>query len=161
MDQLKDIDMSNKKLASFDVKSLFTNVPVEGALDALSEVVDILDERTLPLPKSQYLSLISLCMRFNAFSFNGEEFAQVSGLAMGSPLSPVAACFYMERLEQTNFRHIMGPECTWMRYVDDVLVVAPDDVNLDVKLQDLNTVDSKFSLLLRKKSMENYLSWTQ
>ena len=151
MDQLKDIDMSNKKLASFDVKSLFTNVPVEGALDALSEVVDILDERTLPLPKSQYLSLISLCMRFNAFSFNGEEFAQVSGLAMGSPLSPVAACFYMERLEQTNFRHIMGPECTWMRYVDDVLVVAPDDVNLDVKLQDLNTVDSKIQFTLEKE----------
>ena len=103
IDQLKNIDMKNKKLASFDVKSLFTNVPVEGALEAIKQVIDLLDERTLPLPKSQYLDLISLCMHFNAFSFNGEEYAQLSGLAMGSPLSPVAACFYMERLEQNKF----------------------------------------------------------
>ena len=62
---------------------------------------------------------------------------------------------FIERLEQTNFRHIMGPECldalTWMRYVDDVLVIAPDDVNLDVKLQDLNTVDSKIQFILEKE----------
>ena len=38
-----------------------------------------------------------------------------------------------------------------MRYVDDVLVVAPDDVNLDVKLQDLNTVDSKIQFTLEKE----------
>ena len=80
-------------------------------------------------------------MHFNAFSFNGEEFAQLSGLAMGSPLSPVAACFYMERLEQDKFRHIMGPGCTWIRYVDDVLVVVPENANLEDKLLALNAVD--------------------
>ena len=31
IEQLKNIDMRGKKLASFDVKSLFTNVPVDGA----------------------------------------------------------------------------------------------------------------------------------
>ena len=62
--------MSNKKLASFDVKSLFTNVPVEGALEAITEIVNMLDERTLPMPKAHYLNLISICMHFNAFSFN-------------------------------------------------------------------------------------------
>ena len=39
IDQLKNIDMSGKKLASFDVKSLFTNVPVEGALEALQKLL--------------------------------------------------------------------------------------------------------------------------
>ena len=105
--QLKEIDMSNKKLASFDVKSLFTNIPIVGALEAISKAVDLLDERTLPMPKSQYLELISLCMHFNAFSFNGQEYAQVSGLAMGSPLSPVAACFYMEHLEEKKKSKIL------------------------------------------------------
>ena len=99
IDFLENIDITNKKLASFDVKSLFTNVPVEGALEAITDVANILDERLLPLPKTQYLSIISLCMHFNAFSFNG-QYSQHSGLAMGSPLSPVAACFYMEKLEE-------------------------------------------------------------
>ena len=32
---LKNVDMSGKKLSRFDVKSLFTNVPVDGALEAI------------------------------------------------------------------------------------------------------------------------------
>ena len=40
MDQLKYINMSEKKLVSFDVKFLFTYAPVEGALEAIHEVVD-------------------------------------------------------------------------------------------------------------------------
>ena len=57
----------------------------------------------------------------------------------------------MERLEETKFRHIMGPECTWVRYVDDVLLVAPDDVDLDDKLEDLNSVDPKIQFTLEKE----------
>ena len=152
MDLLKDIDMSGKQLASFDVKSLFTNVPVEGALEAIREVVDLVDERTLPVPKLQYLELISLCMHFNAFSFKGQEYAQISGLAMGSPLSPVAACFYLERLEEKKFKDIMGPTCTWIRYIDDVLIVTQDDVNLDDKLNALNAVDQKIQFTVEKES---------
>ena len=152
MDQLKHINMSEKKLVSFDVKSLFTNVPVEGALEAIHEVVDLLDQRTLPLPKSQYLELISLCMHFNAFSFNGQEYAQINGLAMGSPLSPVAACFYMERLEKEKYQRIMGPECTWIRYVDDVLAVVPENDDLDRKILALNEVDQKIQFTVEKES---------
>ena len=38
MQRLKEVDdVSNKKLASFDVTALFTNVPVEGALDAIKK----------------------------------------------------------------------------------------------------------------------------
>ena len=151
-EELRNIDMSNKKLASFDVKSLFTNVPVEGALNAINEAIDIIDERTLPLPKAQYLDLISLRMHFNAFSFNGQEFAQLSGLAMGSPLSPVAACFYMERLEEEKFKGIMGDGCTWLRYVDDGLVVVPADVNLDEKLRILKEVEQKIQFTVEKEN---------
>ena len=64
-------------------------------------------------------------MNFGGFVFDGEEFQQHSGLAMGSPLSPVAACLYMERLEQDHFKRIMGTETFWARYIDDVIIVAP------------------------------------
>ena len=113
------------KLASFDVKSLFTNVPVNDALDAIEKVVKSIADEDLPLPKEDYLKLVELCMNFGCFSFNKEEYVQHSGLAMGSPLSPVAACLFMEILEETHFLKIIGSDSIWLRYVDDVLIVVP------------------------------------
>ena len=38
MNKIRDMDLSDKCLASFDVKSLFTNVSVDGALEAIKFV---------------------------------------------------------------------------------------------------------------------------
>ena len=141
MDRLKDINFSDKKVASLDVKSLFTNVSVQGAMHAINTVVKFIDERQLPLPRNDYLELIDLCLKFNVFMFEEQEYAQQYGLAMGSPLSPAAACLFMELLEQEQFKNIMGPETTWLRYVDDVLIVAPRGMDVERRLQSLNDVE--------------------
>ena len=85
------------------------------------------------------------------FKFNSDEYRQHSGLAMGSPLSPVAACLYMEWLEKEHFQSIMGTDITWVRYIDDVLVVVPNDTNLNEKLERLNSVDAKIQFTLEKE----------
>ena len=69
MEKLEDVDFSDKCLASFDVKSLFTNVPVEGALKAIKTVVDNMTPDQLPLPKADYLKLITMCMNFRWLCF--------------------------------------------------------------------------------------------
>ena len=43
IERLQDTDLTDKCLASFDVKSLFTNVPVDGALKVIKSVVDNID----------------------------------------------------------------------------------------------------------------------
>ena len=141
--RLREIDVANKKLASFDVVALFTNVPVEGALSAIKKVVNVMDDATLPLPKARYLEMIKICMEFGCFSFNGVEYVQHSGLAMGSPLSPVGACLYMEDLEQSEFLEIIGTDSLWLRYVDDVLAVVPKDLDIEQTLTSLNAVNPK------------------
>ena len=151
MERIKDVDFSDKCLASFDVKSLFTNVSVEGALKAIQIVIGSLDPDQLPLPKDDYSKLLALCMNFGGFIFNSEEYCQHSGLAMGSPLSPVAACLYMEWLEKQHYQEIMGENVIWVRYVDDVLVVVPSDTNLETKLHELNSIDSKIQFTLEKE----------
>ena len=65
---------------------------------------------------------------------------------MGSPLSPVGACLYMEMKETDHFEKIMGHETTWMRYVDDIIVIMPYDTDLGVKLAELNQVDPVIQL---------------
>ena len=103
------------KLANFDVKSSFTNLPVNDALDVIEEVVKSIAGEDLPLPKEDYLKLVELSMNFDCFSFNKEEYVQHSGLAMGSPLNPVAACLFMEILEETHFLKIIGSDSIWLR----------------------------------------------
>ena len=152
MTKLKDVDFSDKRLASFDVKSLFTNVPVEGALKAIKSVIEKMSADELPLPKEDYVKLITLCMNFGGFTFDSVEYFQHSGLAMGSPLSPVAACLYMEWLEKHHYQGIMGKDVIWARYVDDVLVVVPKSMNLSEKLDELNSVDTKIQFTLEKES---------
>ena len=88
-------------------------------------------------------------MQFNSFKFEDEEYFQHSGFAMGSPLSPVAVCLYLEMLEERHFLNIMGQETVWLRYVDDVIIVCPEEMKLEEKLQSLNNVDAQIHLTVK------------
>ena len=149
--RIKELDVQGMGMASFDVKSLFTNVSVSGALEAARRVVDLLDVDALPIPKRDFMKLVSLCLNFGFFTFNGEEFKQVSGLAMGSPLSAVLACLYMETLEEDHFKQILGEGSVWLRYVDDVLVFVPDDTDLDRVLNRLNSVEQSIQFTIERE----------
>ena len=94
---------------------------------------------------------ILLCVRFGVFTFNGEEYVQHKGLAMGSPLSAVLASLYMETLEADHYIRIMGRNCTWYRYVDDVLVVVPNKTNIENKLRMLNNVQSDIQFTVEEE----------
>ena len=78
---------SDESLVSFDVTSLFTNVPIEEAVgvirDKLREV-----ERT-PLSPDRVAEQLSLCLNSTYFSFGGEFYEQRQGAAMGCPVSAV------------------------------------------------------------------------
>ena len=46
----------------------------------------------------------------------------------------------------------MGPGTLWMRYIDDVLIVIPRDMNLEDKVQNLNAVDAKIQFTVEKET---------
>ena len=148
LERLKEINAENKMLASFDVKALFTNVTVDGAMKAIEKAVNAMTEDSFPVPKEDFLKLIRLCLAYGSFTFNDVEYEQHQGLAMGSPLSPVAAGLYMELLEDDHYQEIIGTGSVWMRYVDDVIVVTPDDIDLDKKLDRLNEVDANIQFTI-------------
>ena len=72
-------------LVSFDVASLVTKIP-------LDEVVHVIKIATDPETKK----LAEICLRSTFFSVQDHYYAQISGVAMGSPLSPIVANLYME-----------------------------------------------------------------
>lgn len=73
-------------LVSFDVVSLFTNVPVGETLDII---------RNKHKPPRHIVELSEHCLKNTYFTFNGTKYRQVKGAPMGSPLSPVVANIFM------------------------------------------------------------------
>ena len=70
---------------------------------------------------------------------------------MGSPLSAVLACLFMETLERDHYRDIIGRHSTWLRYVDDVLVIVPRRSCLHHTLTRLNSVHEKIQFTVEEE----------
>ena len=108
-------------MVSFDVVSLFTNVP----LDKVLEFIRLKTEENVynfSLEVGKICELIKLCVRDTYFTFNGVHYCQTYGVAMGSSLSPILANLYMEYFETSLLPniHIEGLKITYYkRYVDD------------------------------------------
>ena len=75
----------NHQLISFDVVSLFTNVPVDATIDIIIRRIYEFKEIVTRITKNEMRELILLCTKNIHFTFNGETFTQVGGVAMGSP----------------------------------------------------------------------------
>ena len=152
INRIKDINLNGKIMMSFDVKSLFTNVPIEGALRATERTISSISDEDLPINKNDFMELVSMCVRYNCFIFENQEYAQHHGLAMGSPLSAVMASLYMESLEKDFFARIMGRGSHWYRYVDDVLVIMPSNANVNNKLRRLNMVNENIQFTIEEEA---------
>ena len=89
-------------MVSFDVESLFTNVPIEGAVQAALRKLEsdpTLTDRTTLKP-AQIADLLDFVLRSTYFQYNGSIYEQREGAAIGSPVSAVIANLYMETFEE-------------------------------------------------------------
>ena len=107
------------KMISFDVVSLFTNVPVKETIDIILRKV--YDEKLVKtkIKRENMRELLMLCTTEVPFTFNNEMYMQVDGVMMGSPLGPLFANIFMCELENRLIPTLNGKICNWVRYVDD------------------------------------------
>ena len=131
--------MTHVRMISFDVTSLFTNVPLDDVLDFIRrKCQDKCIE--LPIPVDAFLDLIKLCVSNNYFSFNYKFYLQTFGVAMGSALSPVLANIYMEFFESELLPTLPTQPLLWIRYVDDIFAIWSSEDDVDSFLRDLNAL---------------------
>ena len=86
------------KLVSFDVKSLFTSIPLQLALDCTENAIKN-STVELPLPTDDIMDLLNLCLTSTYFQYNGKHYKQLHGTVMGSPVSVVVAEIVMQNIE--------------------------------------------------------------
>lgn len=111
-------------LVSFDVVSLFTNIPKLLVVhDVIENWKDIQHHTDIDL--SHFLELIEFCLDNSYFSFRGKFYLQTFGTAMGSPISPILADVVMETLLLNILRLLDFEVPVLYKYVDDLLIALP------------------------------------
>lgn len=107
------------KMVSFDVKSLYTNVPLDHTINIILDKVYNEGLINTKLKRNELHQLLNLCTKELHFSFGDEIYQQTDGVAMGSPLGPVIANIFMVELEKNLVQGLSDKMKIWYRYVDD------------------------------------------
>jgi len=96
IDAIKTVQIPDDyTLVSFDVKSLFTSIPLQLALQCTETAIPQTTVK-LPLPTEHIMDLLNLCLTSTYFQYNGKHYEQLHGTAMGSPVSVVVAEIVMQ-----------------------------------------------------------------
>ena len=128
----------NGIIASLDVESLFTNVPVDATIEIIiHNAYNHPSIRPPKIPKLLLKQLLELCTKEAPFKCpEGKIYVQIEGVAMGSPLGPMFANYYMGEVEQRVFSNKENVPSIYARYVDDIFVQVDSEEQL-VELKQL------------------------
>ena len=94
MSQFKNANLSKKILVSYDVTSVFTNIPLQETIDIAINLI-FNHNPNLNITKKKLKKLFLFATSQTHFIFNSKFYKQIDGVAMGSPLAPVLANIFM------------------------------------------------------------------
>ena len=125
---------------SFDIKSLFTNVPLKEVIDDIKRTLYptaalpsvFVDRRTEEEQKKKkykkltgtvFKHMLEACSE-SIFLYGNNVYRQTDGVAMGSPLAPILAEWFVSKVERNIFKkEISFKPLFYKRYVDDIFAV--------------------------------------
>ena len=122
MNVLKDLNVLIF-IFTMDVKSLYTVIPHH---DGLKVLIFFLDKRPVQEQSTSVLvRLAELVLTLNNFSFDGEHYQQISGVAMGTKMGPKYANLFVGFVEKEIFEQYTDPTPDYLgRYIDDCVGTA-------------------------------------
>ncbi|XP_071153604.1 uncharacterized protein [Mytilus edulis] len=130
---------SDTTLVSMDVTSLYTNIPHADGIDACKEVWD---SRPVKYPPTECLvKMLTLVLKKNNFTFDGDHYLQVNGTAMGTKMAPSYANIFMGKLEKQLLETSIEKPLSWFRFIDDVdMKWNKSDEDLDTFITHANNI---------------------
>ncbi|XP_077490911.1 uncharacterized protein LOC144101649 [Amblyomma americanum] len=129
-------------MVSFDVKSLFTSVPVDLAVKVCTAALEshpTLPERT-PIDVPDLTRLLRFCLTNTYFTFENIPHKQIHGAAMGASISVTVANLTMEEIEGRALAAFTPAPKVFLRYVDDCFCVMKREALKDFIVQ-LNSIE--------------------
>ena len=150
--------MNNIYLASLDIKSLYTNILVDKCIERLHNHLRK-SNSTFLLPISKLIKICTLCTSHCYFQYNNIFCKQKFGLPMESPFSGILARIFIEFLESGPFKCIIPNTAHYFRYINNILLIYPQDLSLHSITDRLNNVEPsiKFTYELEYNSTLPFL----
>ena len=114
----------NCLLATMDVTSLYTNINTDIGIDAVRRTL----ERTRRDPNlkpsnASLIKLLELVLRRNNFQFNGQNYLQIQGCAMGTKLAVGYANNAMGSFEDQFVYTWHKQPLLYLRFIDDIFII--------------------------------------
>ena len=125
--QIKNANLPKKFLVSYDVTSLFTNIPPQETIDIAINLI-FNHNPNLNITRKELQKLLLFAASKTHFIFNNKFYNQINGIAMGSPLAPVLANIFMgfHKSKWLNEYNLNKPKF-YLRYVDDILAAFDNE----------------------------------
>lgn len=156
----------NSILCTFDVVSLYSNIPHDLGIEAISYWIDKYPENLMPrFDKEFILEGLKLILNNNTFEFNDNFFKLNLGCPMGSKCSPNYAILVLGYLEVKLYEEVeinFGTqlrnyiETNFRRYLDDIFLIwHPSFGNIEGFHNLLNSIhpNIQYTISLSDKSM--------
>nr|XP_058943701.1 uncharacterized protein LOC131771856 [Pocillopora verrucosa] len=119
-------------LVSMDVTSLYTNIPQEEGITIVCQAYEKYHNNSPPIPSHYLKQMLGLILKENSFQFNGVNYLQCFGTAMGTRMAVAFANLFMAEIETKLLHQSSIKPRVWKRYIDDVFSLW------DVRKQDID-----------------------
>lgn len=141
--RLSEITLDEEdRLVSFDIVSLFTNIPINLAMSIIRDRWEELKIHT-SIPREYFYKLLEFCLvDANYFVYNSEFYKQIYGMPMGNPLSSVIADIVTQNLLKNVVNKLSPKPRMLVKYVDDIFAILHDD-KIEETLDSLNSFHNR------------------
>ena len=161
VNEICTLSNNNYTMASFDVTSLFTCIPLDETMNIIIETVFKDQDLFNGFDKKTFKKLLQYCSKDNYFMFDGKAYLQTDGVSMGGCVSPTFANMFLSFHEKRwleNCPEEFKPKF-YRRYVDDTFLLFRSQENVTLFLNYLNNQHDniKFTCDLEKDNKLNFL----
>lgn len=139
------------KLTSWDIVSLYTNIPNEYGLEAINYYLHM-SLHTDRFSKNFILNGLKIILNYNTFTWNNRYFKQLQGVAMGTKVAPTYAILTIGYLEKSFYEICytkLGPtisdyiKLNFFRFIDDCFLLWNNEFgNIEEITTILNSINN-------------------
>ena len=114
-------------LVSMDVSSFYTNISQEEGTEIVCKAYDSFHNYNPPIPTCVLREMLGLILNENSFQFNGENYLQIYGTAMGTKMAVSFANIFMAKIETSLIQQRETKPKEWRQYIDDIFSLWDSD----------------------------------
>ena len=147
-EKIKELRLEDdEELISYDVVSMYTNVPVLEAIQVCTDMLyNLKPDKRPKIDKDTFIQLCEIATCKVVMLTHNGYYTQEEGLAMGSPPAPHLANGWLSQYDDS----LKGDSKLYERYMDDIIKEEKKE-NIALKLKESNDLHPKLSFTVERE----------